>query len=108
MRSPLVSGLYVSAGAELLSTPTIAGTGGCAGGLPVCAQTGNPTLSAARSTGLIRPVRIVSRCFISRYDDGVPRLQLHVLGDIHTLDDFLVVEGYTGLGSVCVLVQNVD
>jgi len=95
MRSPLLSGLYVSAGAELLSTPTMAGTGGCAGGLSVCAQTWTPInkLSPASSADVIRPLQIVSSCFISRYDYGILGLQLHVLGWIHALDDFLVVEG---------------
>lgn len=95
MRSPLASGLYVSAGAELLSTPTMAGTGGCAGGLSVCAQTGTPTskLSPVSSAGLARPLQIVSRCIISGYDHAVAGLQSYVLGRVHALDDLFVVEG---------------
>src|SRR5579872_2029055 len=89
----------------------MAGTGDCEGGFSVwlCANTIpesklNPTM--------IQPDRntkpILEEKFISGYDDGVARLELHVLFQFLALDDVLVVEGQLRLGSVRVLAEHVD
>ena len=52
--------------------------------------------------------RIESDRLISRYNDGVARLQLHILCGVLPFDDFLVVERQAGLCPIRILAQDVN
>ncbi len=107
--SSLVSGAEVSAGAGLVSRPTIAGTGGCGCAVSCWDHTGSVTNNMSAKMTCFGMINSRNReKSISWHNDRVPGLQFHVLLGFDPFDGFLVIERQSRLSTVSILAEDVD